>query len=376
MTRVLVACDKFKGSLSSDEVAHAVSKGILDALPKAQVIDIRVGDGGDGTLEAVLSAGFERIPVTVSGPTGEPVESAFAIRHHEVFIELADLCGLLRMPDGQLAPLSSSSRGLGEAIAQALHLQPDRIVIGVGGSASTDGGAGMLVALGARLLDAAGHEIANGGAGLVDVASVDLTGIDARVRETEFVLASDVSNPLVGPDGAAAVFGPQKGATASDIKILERGLSRFADLLTRSNGRDDRWLPGAGAAGGVGYAAQAVLNAGVRPGIEIVLDIAGFADATTGADLVITGEGRLDRQTMMGKTPAGVANAARGAGIPVVAVCGINELSRGELSEMGIDSVVSLHDLEPDMETSMRRAGPLLQAASSQLIRRTLELGA
>ena len=374
MTRVLVACDRFKGSLSSNEVAQAVSKGILDALPTAQVIDIRVGDGGDGTLEAVLSAGFERIPVTVSGPTGEPVESAFAIRRHEVFIELADLCGMSRLPAGRTAPLDSSSRGLGDAIAQALHLEPDRIVLGVGGSASTDGGAGMLAALGVRLLDVEGHDVVDGARGLGDIASVDLTGINPQVWSTEFVVASDVSNPLVGPDGAAAAFGPQKGATSTDIHILERGLSRFADLLTQLIGRDDRWLPGAGAAGGVGYAAQAVLNAGVRPGIEIVLDIAGFPDATTGADLVITGEGRIDRRTMMGKTPAGVANAARVEGIPVIAVCGINELSNAELAEMGIDSVVSLRDLEPDLEASMQHAGPLLRAASTQLIRRTLHL--
>lgn len=372
MTRVLVACDKFKGSLTSDEVARAVTAGVLTALPTAQVIDIRVGDGGDGSLEAVLSAGFERIPVTVSGPTGEPVESAFAMRNHEVFIEMADLCGLLRLPHGRLDPLRASSRGLGEAILAALRLEPSRIVVGVGGSASTDGGAGMLAALGARLLDADGQELDDGGAALTGLDRIDLTILDPRLRTTAVVLASDVSNPLLGRDGAASVFGPQKGASPADIEVLEAGLTRFADLIDDATGRDDRSLPGGGAAGGVGFAAQAVLNAVMQPGIDIILDIAGFTDAAGDADLVITGEGRLDRQTMMGKTPAGVAAAARAQRVPVVAVCGRNELSEDELSELGISRVVSLLELEPDVKTCMANSEPLLTDAAAKLVRSTL----
>lgn len=376
MTRVVVAVDKFKGSLTAAEASAAVARGVLRADPAAQVIDVRVGDGGDGTLEALLAAGFERIPVTVGGPTGQPVHSAFGLRHpqtqdevrSEAFLEMADLCGLVRLPGGIPAPREASSRGLGEAIRHALNLEPDRIVVGVGGSAGTDGGAGMLAALGVRLLDADGRPLPDGGAALRDLAVVDLSGLDPRVHRTEFVLAGDVDNPLLGPHGAAAVFGPQKGADAQDVADLEAGLTRFADLLTAALGRDDRDLPGAGAAGGVGYAAQAVLDAVMQPGIEMVLDIAGFDDAAAGADLVITGEGRLDHQTLLGKTPAGVAGAARDLGVPAVVVCGHNDLTTAELADLGIRDVVSLTDVEPDRRECHRAAGRLVEEATARLV--------
>ena len=372
MARVLVAPDKFKGSLSAAEVADAVIRGLTAQLPGVDVRALPVADGGDGTLAAAEAAGFRRLSVTACGPTGEPVETALGRHGDRAVVEMADVSGLCRLPDGVLQPLTATSRGTGELIAAALADGARRIVLGIGGSACTDGGAGMLQALGARLLDADGREIGPGGAALQDLAGVDLDGLHPLLRGAEIVVACDVDNPLTGPLGAAAVYGPQKGADGGQVALLDRCLARLADHLAEHTGRDVRAAPGAGAAGGVGFAALAVLGATLRPGIDLMLDLLDFGTHVRDADLVVVGEGSLDEQTLRGKAPVGVARMAREAGATVVAVCGRTTLTPGQLAEAGIEAVYALADVEPDPDRSMALAGELLERVSRQLAARHL----
>jgi len=358
--RLVVACDKFKGSLTAAEVADGIARGVRRVAPDAEIAVVPVADGGDGTLDAALSAGFTRVAVTVPGPTGEPVDTAYALRDGVAVVEMADACGLLRLPGGELAPMTASSRGLGVALAAALADGAREIVLGVGGSASTDGGAGMLAALGARFLDAAGEDLPDGGGALAALTTVDLSGLSTGWADVSVVLATDVQNPLLGPQGAPSIFAPQKGASEAQLAELEDSLTHYARLVTEAAGVDARGLPGAGAAGGVGFAALGVLGATMRPGVEIVLGWSGFDTLVADADLVVTGEGSLDRQTLLGKTPAGVAAAAQRAGVPVVAVCGRSLLTPDELTGTGIQRVYALTDIEPDPAISMRDAGRLI----------------
>ncbi len=376
--RVIVGCDKFKGSLTAAQVTEAVRLGVLDACPSATVVEIAVADGGDGTVDAAVAAGFDRRHVTVSGPTAEPVSASVAVRGRTAVVELADCCGLARLPGGVPAPLTASSRGLGEAIGYALGMA-DELIVGVGGSASTDGGAGMLTALGARLFDAGGRPLPEGGGALVDLATLDLTGLDPRLGGADIVLAGDVTSPLLGPHGAAAVFGPQKGADPDQVALLQDGLTRWAAVVCATLGDVDEGdgngtprhlaeLAGAGAAGGVGFAALAVLGARRRPGIEVVLELANAATVFAGAQLIITGEGSLDGQSLLGKTPAGVAQVARAAGVPVVAVCGRRRLDDAALARAGFSDCRALTDLEPDESRCLREAAPLLRRLTERLI--------
>jgi glycerate kinase len=365
--KVLVACDKFKGSLTAAEVADRITAGLGAVVPTAAVVRVPVADGGDGTLDAAVAAGFTRVPVSASGPTGEPVATSYAVRGDLAVVEMADACGLLRLPGQVRAPMTASSRGLGEVLAAALDAGCRRIVMGIGGSASTDGGAGMLSALGVRLLDAGGAALPEGGGALGRLARIDLGGIHPALAQTEVTLACDVTNPLLGPSGAPTVFAPQKGASPEQVLELEACLRHFAMVVTAATGRDDSLLPGAGAAGGVGYAALALLGARMRPGIEVVLEMSHFAELVTDAALVITGEGSLDRQTLLGKTPAGVAAAAAAAGVPVVAVCGRALLTPAEVEDTAIERVYALTDLEPYPAVCMRDAGPLLERLSAQV---------
>jgi glycerate 2-kinase len=370
--KIVVAPDKFKGSLPATEVAAAIAAGLRAELPGAELVTIPVADGGDGTVDAAVVAGFERVPVTVDGPTGEPVSASYA-RHGEVaVVELASACGLSRLPGGRREPLTASSFGAGQALAAALEAGARRIIFGVGGSASTDGGAGLLQALGARVLDVRGAELARGGAALRDVAALDLAGLHPALRGCSVILATDVTNPLTGPDGAAEVYGPQKGASPEQVAELADGLRRWAAVVaaaTGTTGPDWSQAPGAGAAGGVGFAALAVLGAEPHPGIGLVLDLAGFGAALDGATLVITGEGSLDTQTLAGKAPMGVAQAAARRGIPVVAVAGRSTLTDGELARAGIAAVYTLSDLEPDPARSSAEASRLLRRVGQALAR-------
>jgi glycerate 2-kinase len=360
MPTVLIAADKFKGSLTAAQVADAVGEGVRRARPDAHVESVPVADGGDGTVAAALAAGFQHIPVVASGPTGEPVHTGYARRADLAVVELADVAGLVRLPGGIPAPLTASSRGVGEVMAAAIAAGARTVVLGIGGSASTDGGAGLLEGLGARLLDADGAPVPGGGAALTRVASLDLAAVERLTAGVHVVLASDVDNPLTGPKGAAAVYGPQKGAGPAQVRVLDDALTHFADIVAATTGADFRGHAGAGAAGGTGFAALAVLGAEFRPGVDLVLELVGFHDRICRADLVVTGEGALDEQTLHGKAPAGVAAAAAAVGVPVVAVCGRNQLSAESLRAAGITAAYALTDLETDVGRCLANPAPLL----------------
>jgi glycerate 2-kinase len=364
---VVVAPDKFKGSLGAAGVAAAVARGLRAAVPGLDAREHPVADGGDGTVEAALSAGFARRELRCTGPTGEPVPAALAVRDKMAVVELAEASGLRRLPGGRPAPTTATSRGTGELVRAALDLGCTQVVLGLGGSACTDGGAGMVQALGARLLDAAGAELPLGGAVLAQLDRVDLSGFDSRVAGAEFVVASDVDNPLLGPHGAAAVYGPQKGASPREVALLDAALARWAALAGAATGVDAAGVAGAGAAGGVGYAALVFLRAAVRSGIDYLLDLLEVRAALPGARLVVTGEGSLDEQTLRGKAPAGVAAAARAAGVRVVAVAGRTTLPPAALEEAGIARAYALADLEPDPERSMREPVPLLEKLAGRI---------
>jgi glycerate kinase len=376
--KVVIAPDKFKGSLSAPDVARHVETGLQQACGgNLEVLRIPVADGGEGTLDAAVGSGFARRSAVVSGPTGEPVRADFAVRGRVAVIEMATASGLALLPGSPAGAVpdsasatGASSLGTGELIRAALDAGCRQIILGVGGSANTDGGAGVLQGLGARLLDADGRELPLGGAALARLAWIDFSGFDSRLDEARFVLASDVDNPLLGPSGAARIFGPQKGATPADVVLLDAALAHFVQVLTSEIG--PRALraaeaPGAGAAGGVGYTAIAALAATRRPGIDVVLEFIGLAERLSGADLVITGEGSLDEQTLLGKTPAGVARAARRAGVPVVAVCGRTTLTPEQQKESGFRQVYPLTSLEAKVETCIAEAGPLLEQLGKRI---------
>jgi len=377
--RIVVAPDKFKGSLPAAEVAAAVAAGLRAVAGDAEILAMPVADGGDGTVDAAVAAGFERVPVTAAGPDGEPVRASYARRGDVAVVELACVCGLALLPAGRRAPLTASSFGAGEVLRAALDAGARQVVLGVGGSASTDGGAGMLAALGARVLGAdgepVGREVAGrrvaGGADLELVAALDLAGLHPAFRsgEASLTLAADVDNPLTGLDGAAAVYGPQKGASPAEVARLDAGLRRWAAVVAAAVGKDWSAAPGAGAAGGVGFAAMAVLGARMQPGIELVLELTGLEARLAGADLVITGEGSLDGQSLAGKAPVGVARAAARHGVPVVAVAGRNTLTGAELAAAGIAAVYPLTAVEPDLERCQAEAAALLYQVGQMIAR-------
>ncbi|MGW0840662.1 glycerate kinase [Streptomyces sp. NPDC002787] len=366
---MLIAADKFKGTLTAVQVSERVTAGLRRVLPGLEVEALPVADGGDGTVAAAIAAGFERREVRVSGPLGEPVTAAYALRGDTAVVEMAEASGLQRLPTGVFAPLTASTYGSGELLRAALDAGAHTLVFGVGGSATTDGGAGMLAALGARFLDAAGEPVSPGGGGLRDLVTADLSGLDARFASVDFVLASDVDNPLTGPKGAPAVYGPQKGATGEDVATLDAALAHYARVLEEAVGTEAAeyaLAPGAGAAGGIGYGAL-VLGARFRPGIEVMLDVLGFAAALEKATLVITGEGSLDEQTLHGKAPAGVAAAARAADKEVVAVCGRLALPPEALGRAGIRRAYPLTDVEPDVERCIADPGPILETVAERI---------
>jgi glycerate kinase len=365
--RVVIASDKFKGSLTALEVAQALAAGMLDVLPRLQTVLLPVADGGDGTVAAALSAGYDKITVGAVGPTGGPVRAPYALHGDRAVVELAAVVGLSMLPGGRLDPLRSSTYGLGLVIADAIRRGATTVVLGLGGSASTDGGAGIVQALGARLLDADGHDLQPGGGALANLAHLDLAPLRARLEAVKIIVASDVDNPLLGPKGAAAVFGPQKGARPQDVQTLEQGLRHWSELVSQATERSDIERPGAGAAGGAGYAALAVLDAGIRPGIELILDLINFDDKVAGADLVVTGEGSLDEQSLAGKAPVGVARAAAKAGVPVIAVAGRLQLSQQRLQDAGISAAYPLSDLEPDPARSIANASTLLRELGTHI---------
>lgn len=366
--RVLVAPDKFKGSLTAAQVAERVAAGLARAGFAGEAARLPVADGGEGTVDAAVSAGYRRIEIGVRGPVGRPVTASFGLLDGTAVVEAAQACGLSLLAPDSLAPLTATSRGVGELILAAARMRATRVVLGLGGVATTDGGAGLAQALGARLTDGSGAELAPGGGPLTRIAELDLS----RMRDlsgVEFLVASDVDNPLLGPSGAAAVYAPQKGASTGDVTLLESGLRQWADVAQAACGRSAADAAGAGAAGGLGFAALLFLGATMRPGISLLLDMLSFGAHLDGARLVITGEGRLDEQTLRGKAPAGVARAAAAhdPAVPVVAVAGVCTLTPERLREAGIAAAYALTDIEPDVSRSMANAGPLVEELAGRV---------
>lgn len=329
--RVLVVPDKFRGTLTAPDAASAIATGWRRVRPMDEIVQIPMADGGEGTLDALIRAteGVRRT-VLVEGPLGEPVEAEFGwlggVGDRTAVVEMSRASGLELVPPDRKDPMRASTFGTGELILAACRGGADEVIVCIGGSASTDGGAGMAQALGVRLLDPAGREIGKGGAVLLDLARIDVTTLDPAVRAARFLVASDVDNPLVGPNGAAQAYGPQKGASSEEVVLLDRALGHFAAVVHRDLAMDVRDVHGAGAAGGLGAGLVAFLGARVRPGVEIVMEAVGFASALDGADLVITGEGAFDERSVDGKVPGGVILAALGGGIQVAVLCGRAEV--------------------------------------------------
>lgn len=368
--RIVAAPDGFRGSLSAAEAAAAMARGVRSEVPDAEVTEVPVADGGEGTVDSATAAGFTVHTVRARGPLGDEIEGRIAVLGDRAVVELAELCGWPRMPAGVTAPLTASTLGLGDGIRAALDAGCREIVVAIGGSVSIDGGTGLLVALGAELRDADGNPVAPGGGALERLEKIDVSGLDPRLADTRVLLATDVANPLLGPRGAATVFGPQKGATPDEVVLLERGLTRLADLVEQASGVLVRDRAGCGAAGGVGASAVPYLHAEIGSGADLVLDLLGFDKLATGADLVLTGEGKWDAQSGAGKAPARVAARAWAVGADVALVAGSIEASGVDLDALGITQSCALTDLEPDHERALRNAADLVARASATVVRR------
>lgn len=370
--KIVIAPDSFKESLSAVEVAQAIARGAMQAIPDLDCILRPMADGGEGTVDALLASvpGSERRCGRVRGAYGRPQHACWGwLGDGRAIVEVSAAAGLAHTPPEYRDPLVATTFGVGEQILAALDAGARHIILGLGGSATNDAGAGMLQALGARLLDDKGLELPGGGAALAQLHTLDLAGLDPRLANTEFTVACDVDNVLCGPQGASAVFGPQKGATPEDVDLLDAALARFADVCHRTLGRDARDQPGAGAAGGMGFAALAFLDAVFRPGVELVAASSGLRKAMQDADLVITGEGRLDAQTLQGKTPAGVARLAQSLGIPVVVLAGSLGPGYQALYSHGVTAAFSLAPGPIELAHAKEHAAALLAERTCDMLR-------
>lgn len=370
--KIIVAPDSFKGSLSAVEAAKAIDKGIKNAFPEAETAIIPVADGGEGTLETLVAATEGEIrKVVVTDPLGNNVEAGYGVLGDEktCVIEMAAASGLTLLSEEELSPLEATTYGTGQLIKQALDDGFTSFVVGLGGSATNDGGAGMLQALGLKILDADGNEIGYGGACLDKIASIDADGFDSRIKDCQFLIASDVENPLIGPNGASPIFGPQKGATPAIIEQLDKNLTHWADQVARLTGIQLHNMPGAGAAGGIGGAFQAFFPCKVERGIDVVLEYSNMKQFLTGSDLVITGEGRVDGQTASGKTPLGVAQTAKMQGVPTIILAGSVSEDAAVLHDFGVVSIHSIINKPMTLEESIRNASKLLELSAEQIAR-------
>lgn len=356
--KIVVAPDSFKESLSAMEVAQAIEKGFRAVFPDAQIEKIPMADGGEGTVQSLVDAtGGKIITKEVTGPLGEKVTAFFGVLGDgkTAVIEMAAASGLHLVPVEKRNPLLTTTRGTGELILAALDEGVDHLIIGIGGSATNDGGSGMAQALGARLLDKDRNEIAPGGGSLDKLANIDISELDARLQNVKIEVACDVDNPLIGQDGASHVFGPQKGATPEMVEQLDQNLAHYATILARDLGKDVAHIPGAGAAGGLGAGLLAFLDAELKSGIDIVIAATDLEEKIKDADLVITGEGKIDSQTIHGKTPIGVAKTAKKFNIPVIAICGSIADDADVVHDHGIDvlfsSLMRITTLEEALES-------------------------
>jgi len=368
--KIVIAPDSYKESLTALEVATQIEAGFREVFPAAQYRKLPMADGGEGTVAALVAAtGGKLLSALVTGPLGAPVPAFFGMTGDgkTAVVEMAAASGLALVPPGLRTPLKTTSFGTGELIKAALDAGADHLIIGIGGSATNDGGAGMLQALGVKLLDWSGREIGFGGGSLAFLERIDASGLDSRLKACRVEAACDVDNPLTGPGGASAVFGPQKGATPEMVATLDENLSRYAALIARDLGVQVDRVPGSGAAGGMGAALLAFLGAKLRPGIEIVVEASGLEAMVRDADLVITGEGRIDSQTIHGKTPIGVARLAKRYGKPVLAIAGSLSSDVGVVHEHGIDAVFSVLSRPGTVEDALREAAVNVRAAARNI---------
>ena len=372
--RIVVAPDSFKGSLSSIQAAAAVERGILKAAAKAarklEITKIPIADGGEGTVEAIVAgAGGEIIPARVLDPLGREIDSMVGILPDRTgVIEMAAASGLDLIKPEERDPLVTTSFGTGQLILKALEAGCSRLIIGLGGSATNDGGVGMAQALGGAFLDQNQQPIGFGGGELGKIAKIDLSGIDPRLAGTTVIVASDVKNVFCGPDGASAVYGPQKGATPEMVAVLDRNLGHLAELIKDDLGKEIALVPGSGAAGGLGGGLMAFLNAEIRPGIEIVMELTGFREKVREADLIITGEGATDFQTMFGKVPYGVAQVAGEYGKPVLCISGTLGKGYQKLYDAGITAFFSIVNRPMTLEEAMDKGEELLEAVAENVM--------
>ncbi len=376
--RVIVAPDSFKGSVSAPGVAAAMARGVKAVFPAAEVRQVPIADGGEGTVEALVAATGGRLEhAVVTGPLGAPVRAGWGVLGdgETAVIEMAAASGLPLVPTDRRDPRVATTFGTGELVRAALDAGLSKIILGLGGSATSDGGAGLARALGARFLDAAGVELPEGGAALSRLSRIDLSGLDPRLAAADLLVACDVDNPLTGPRGAAAVYGPQKGATPALVRELDLALGRFAEVAKAATGRDVAGAAGAGAAGGLGAGLLFFSPARLRPGVALVLEAVGFAALVEGADLVITGEGRTDAQTAMGKAPVGVAAVARRFGVPVICLAGGLGQGADDVLRAGVDALASVVPQPMALEEAMARGPELIEAATARACR-LLRVGA
>ncbi|QJD93308.1 glycerate kinase [Duganella dendranthematis] len=376
--KIVIAPDSFKESLTAMAVANEIEAGFREIFPDADYVKLPVADGGEGTVQAMIDAsGGKRVALQVTGPLGDPVSAFYGLMGdgQTAVIEMAAASGLELVLPSQRNPLRTTSFGTGQLILNALNAGARRFVLGIGGSATNDGGAGMLQALGGRLLDATGADLAHGGGALNMLDRIDLSGLDARIKDSVFDVACDVSNPLVGPQGASAIFGPQKGATPEMVARLDDNLRHYAQVIERDLGQQVADVPGAGAGGGIGAAMLVFLGGSLRPGSEIVTAAVGLDAAVANADLVITGEGRIDGQTIHGKTPVGVARVAQRHCKPVIAIAGGLASGAAAVHDHGIDAVFGSVSRPVTVEEAMASAAANVRNAARN-IAATLRIGA
>ncbi|WP_070121248.1 glycerate kinase [Bacillus marinisedimentorum] len=343
--KIVIAPDSFKESMTALEAADAIERGWKQVLPDGEFIKVPMADGGEGTVQSLVDATSGSIRTrSVTGPLGSPVDAFYGILGDgkTAVIEMAAASGLHLVSADQRNPLITTTKGTGELILAAVEEGAENIIIGIGGSATNDGGAGMAQALGAKLLDEKDDELQPGGGALEYLERIDISQVDARLQNVSFMIACDVNNPLTGEKGASAVFGPQKGATPEMVQTLDRNLGHYAGIIQRDLGKDIEATPGAGAAGGLGAGLLAFLSAELRPGIEIVIEASGLEAKVSGADLIITGEGKIDSQTIYGKTPIGVAAVAKRSGIPVIALAGFAGPDADVVFDHGIDALFTI----------------------------------
>lgn len=371
--KILIACDSFKGSLSSSSVARAIARGVHRADAHIETLCIPIADGGEGTIDAFLAAdGGKRVYCSVHDPLGKKINAAYAVLEDgTAVIEMAQASGLPLLSGRELDPLRASTFGTGEMIRHALDADCRRFLIGIGGSATTDGGTGMLRALGVRFLDAAGNSLAEGGGALMQLAHIDMRSMDPRLAQSEIIVISDVNNPLCGEQGAARIFGPQKGCTQDDVAILDAALSHYADIIRRDINIDIRDCAGAGAAGGMGAGLMAFCHAQFLPGIDSILNAVRLESLLADVDLVLTGEGCIDGQSAFGKVPVGVARRVKTfcPSIPVFAVVGGIGKDAELVYPLGIDSIISITPGVITLEQSMLNCESLLEDAAHRLTR-------